>query len=266
MAGLRQLEFFILRYVPDALREEHVNIGVVLRDPKAGEAHVRMTNDWARVRCIDPDADLDMLAALESDLMRQLQSAGDLKRIEESFSNTIQLSTTKALLATDVAKELEELVRIYLEPRKQRRAVRETRPGSARQQIVRAMRDTFEQAGVWDLMWRGIEVKHYGMRGDPLKIDCGYKPNGIVKMFHALALETDPDSAKVLAFTYPGLRQGIKKKHQADSQLMAIIRNPLGESEEEEFAMMLLRANDIYLATVFDLPALAEQARVELKA
>ena len=49
MADLRQLEFFLLRYVPDAVKDEFVNIGVVMLEPGAngaGFADVRFTRDW----------------------------------------------------------------------------------------------------------------------------------------------------------------------------------------------------------------------------
>src|SRR5919198_4873047 len=34
MAGLKQCEFFLLRYVPDAVKDEFVNIGVLLVEPR----------------------------------------------------------------------------------------------------------------------------------------------------------------------------------------------------------------------------------------
>ena len=51
MAERLQCEFSLIRYVPDVVKGEFVNIGVVLRN--AGGAEVRFTRDWARVRCMD---------------------------------------------------------------------------------------------------------------------------------------------------------------------------------------------------------------------
>jgi hypothetical protein len=64
----KQCEFFLIRYVPDAVRKEFVNIGVLLREAGGGRGQgpmLRFTRDWARVRCADPDADIEMLEALE---------------------------------------------------------------------------------------------------------------------------------------------------------------------------------------------------------
>ena len=40
MAERRQLEFFLLRYVPDAVKDEFVNIGVVMVE----------WGEWGRIR------------------------------------------------------------------------------------------------------------------------------------------------------------------------------------------------------------------------
>jgi len=40
-----QCQFFVLRYAPDAIKNEFVNIGLVLLPP-GGAAEVRFTHDW----------------------------------------------------------------------------------------------------------------------------------------------------------------------------------------------------------------------------
>ncbi len=64
-------EFFLIRYVPDVVKGEFTNIGVVLREAAAGSGSerlsrsvVRFTRDWSRVRCMDQDADVGLLEAL----------------------------------------------------------------------------------------------------------------------------------------------------------------------------------------------------------
>src|ERR1700682_3195040 len=122
MAERKKLEFFLLRYVPDAVKDEFVNIGVVMVEPGgngAGFAEVRFTRDWRRVRCLDPQADVEMLAALERDIRGQLGTTQDrailLKRLEDSFSNVIQLSPAKGCLAEDPVAEIEKMALMYLE-------------------------------------------------------------------------------------------------------------------------------------------------------
>ena len=106
----RQCEFFLLRYVPDAVKDEFVNLGVVLYEPgkagsaQAGFADVRFTRDWRRVRCLDPDVDVEMLEALEREIRERLAEGGNsrewlLSRMEDTFSNAIRLTPAKAVLA-----------------------------------------------------------------------------------------------------------------------------------------------------------------------
>src|SRR5882757_2822198 len=186
MAELKQCEFFLLRYVPDAVKDEFVNIGVVLMGPDAGDsryADLRFTKDWSRVRCVDPAADIEMLEAMEAEIRGQLTS-GDgkreliLKKLNDSFSNLVQISGTKACLTESPQAEIESLAKLYLESsRREKRG----RDAGARTRIAGRMKAAFEEAGVWELMWKKVSVGKYTETGDPLKIDCGYKPNGVVR-------------------------------------------------------------------------------------
>ena len=270
MTGPRQqCEFFLLRYVPDAVRNEFVNVGVVLTGP-GGFAGFRMTRDWSRVRCMDPAADTEMLEAIETELRTRLAADGEaraaiLKKVDDSFSNLLQVSETKACLTADPQAELELLSQMYLESSRREKAARDS---GARNRIFSQMRDAFTAAGVWDhpAMWKRIPVGELASDGDPLKIDCGYRPNGVVRLFHAVALDTDVSAAKVLAYSYPALREGILKKENAHAELTAIVEDDFDRAADQvRFAIRTLETNAIKLARVSQLPALAEQARVELK-
>jgi hypothetical protein len=267
MAERRKCEFFLLRYVPDAVKDEFVNLGVVVYETAAegGFAEVRFTRDWKRVRCLDPEADVELFEALEADIREQLSQGVSrellLKKMEDSFSNAIQLTQPKAVLADSPQAEIGRLAEIYLE-----RNRRGTRTASGRQVIVGRMRDAFEREGVWPLMRKAVPIAEYTHKGDPLKIDCGYRPNGIVKLFHAVSLDADVNLAKVLAFSYPKIRAGIAEREKAETQLTAIVEAELPRDDEGiAFALATLRGNDINVATVADLPSIAERARVELR-
>ena len=94
------------------------------------------------------------------------------------------------------------------------------------------MREAFEGAGVWALGRRDIALANYGSKGDPLKIDFGYRPNGVIKMFQAVSLETDVDAAKVLAFSYPALREGLRRAENAASELTAVVEDGLSRDDD----------------------------------
>ena len=115
----RACEFQLLRYVPDAVRNECVHIGVILREQGNPNLEVRFTRDWRRVRCLDPDADTELLEGMESELRRRFTEdpGGRLMRIlEESLSLNVQMTEPKAYLAESLPAGIEELMRLYVEP------------------------------------------------------------------------------------------------------------------------------------------------------
>jgi hypothetical protein len=267
VAESKQLEFFLLRYVPDAVKDEFVNVGVVLLEPSGGFAGVEFARDWRRLRCLDPDADLEMLQALEAELRSKLKDAADrealLARLKDSLSGSLQLSPSKALEAESPAQELTRLAEMYLESPRRLAAVREP---AARSRILRRMQAAFEHAGVWQMMRKKIAAAKYTRPGDPLVIDCGYQPNGVVKMFHALSLKADPNSAKLLAFSFPQVAEGITRLENAKSELTAVIENDFDHSSEPvAYALDVLAQARIAVATTAALPEIAERVRKELR-
>jgi hypothetical protein len=265
MAPKQPCRFFLLRYAPDAVKNEFVNVALVLLPPGGG-AEVRFTHDWARVRCLDPQADLEILEAMEADLRQKLRAMnGDhefiLRRIQDSFSNALQPTEIQGCLADSPAQEADELARLYLErPRRSR-----PRELSTRRALYQRMQQEFESAGVWPLLWREVPVSRYTRSGDPLKIDCGYSPNGTAKLFHAVSLAADVNAAKILAFTFPRLAEGIRRAEGKQAELTAMVEDDLpGDDEAVNFARETLEQHLIRVAPVSIMPEIAAVAAREL--
>jgi hypothetical protein len=264
MEQLQRCNFFLLKYVPDAVKNEFVNIGLVLL-PESGKAELRFTRDWSRVRCLDAQADLELLEALEAEMREQLQTSADreflLRKIQDSFSNALQPSEFKACLAESPAAEADALARLYLE-RPHRRAPREL---GSRLAIFKSMRQEFDNYGVWRLMEKDIPAAVYTRSGDPLKIDCGYSPNGTIKMFHALALPGDVNGAKLLAFSFPQLTAGIRRIKRQQTELTTVLENDLDRNEDSiAFALDTLERQSVKIATLAQMPEIAATAAREL--
>jgi hypothetical protein len=269
----RNCEFQLLRYVPDAVRNEFVHIGVLLREQGSRQIEVRFTRDWRRVRCLDPDADTDLLEGMESELRRRFEAEpeGDLlRRLSESLSLNVQMTEPKAYLAESLPAGMEELMRIYVESQARER----TQRLSGRAGIQARMRTEFERAGVWDLLRKRIAAADYTRPGDPLRIDAGYRPNGVIRMFHAVSLEPGVEMAKVLAFSAAGLRDGVERVEKAELELTAVVEPAarLGATDEEperlamyRFGVETMEEHRIRVLTTSDMERVAATARRELR-
>jgi hypothetical protein len=273
MTERKQCEFQLIRYVPDPVRNEFVNIGVLLR---AGEQReLRFTRDWGRVQCLDPNADTEMLEALEIEIGHRLHAGIDrhprqiMDLLEASLSNGVQITESKGYLAETFPAGLEDLMRLYVDPPRKERG----RPRGERDSIISEMRKRFEQAGVWKLMRKQIPAAEYTRDGDPLRIDCGYR-NEFMNFFQAASLATDVVDAKVLAYSADKLKEGVKAVEGVELHLTAIVE-PIGwppgdgepdreRTERYEYTKALLKKYEITLATTSDLPRYAEAARQEL--
>jgi hypothetical protein len=225
------------------------------------------------VRCLDPDADTALLEGMESELRRRLKEeprARLIALLEESLSLNVQMTTPKAYLAESLPAGLEELMRLYVEPPRRERQARL----GGRAAIQAAMRGEFERAGVWDLLRKQIPASEYTRAGDPLRIDAGYRPNGIIKMFHAVSLEPGVEMAKVLAFSAPGLRAGVERVEKAALELTAIIEpaaraGATGDQPDRlamyRFGVDTMEEHHIRVLTTSDMGRVADTARRELR-
>lgn len=280
----RQCAFQLLRYVPDVVRNEFVHIGVLLRD-EDGALELKLTRDWRRVRCLDPDADTALLEGMEEELKKRLSDDPDGKMrkiLDEALSLSVQMTEPKAYLAESLDAGLRELMRMYVEMPKRER-VSQLRGRAA---IQATMRDAFDRARVWDLMRKGIKAAEYTRPGDPLRIDAGYRCEGgqvevgiasefapLIRMFHAVSLEPGVEMAKVLAFSAAGLRAGIERVEKTRLELTAIIEpaEKIGANEDApekrdmyRFGVETMEEHAIRVLTTADLPRVAETARREL--
>ena len=76
----------------------------------------------------------------------------------------------------------------------------------------------------------------------------------------------DTDAAKILAFSYPGLREGMAREENAKTELTAIVETDLNRSDDEiAFALAVLAKAEIAIRTAAESPAVAQQARADLR-
>jgi hypothetical protein len=202
----------ILRYTPDLVRDEWVNIGVLVYDPAKGDRRLRLIeeqDEYNRVRRLHPQADEALLRALRDDLEDRFQSAngaqgpgGDwqplLAKWDETLSHALQLAPQKAVLANDLDAELERLYADHVAP--QRAPSRVGAPGS-RAQIRSYCSQVFRQARLWDRVEKSVRAAEFTFPGDPMRLDYSYRRNGTRGFVHTLSVTRAPADAKLFAYT-----------------------------------------------------------------
>ena len=268
-------EFVLVRYVPDQVKGEFTNIGVILRDASKEDkpvVGVRFTRDWTSILRLHPGADLDLLQSLEDDIQQRIRNdpkdtTSILDLLHDTLSNCLQITSLQGCLAESIPAEMEQLLRMYVDSPKQAKS----RKPSGRNLLVNSMRREFERAGVWRLLRKRIPAAIYTEPGDPMKIDCGYRQGEMIRMFHAVSLDTDLDAAKVLAYSASRLREGTLRVEKSPLELTAIVEplRTLGTeddlAERYRFGVDSMEREQIRVITTNDLGRAVETARRELR-
>lgn len=203
--------YVILRYTPNLVRNEWVNIGVLLFDPATGERRLRLIEDqeeFARVRRLHPAADEGLLRGLRDNLedrlrdARQTAEGGDwqnlLRKWEDTLSNALQLAPEKGVYAEDLDAELERLYADHVAP--QRTAPRVGAAGG-RAFVRNYCAQVWKLANLWGRLEKSIPVREFTFPGDPMRIDYGYRRNGTRGFVQTLSVSRAPADCKLLAYT-----------------------------------------------------------------
>jgi len=210
--GERACAYRVLRYTPNLVRDEWVNIGVLLFDPATGERRLRLIeeqDEYNRVRRLHPRADEALLRALRDDLEDRFRSASRsnggstnwlrvLGKWDETLSHALQLAPQKGVHAGDLDAELERLYADHVAV--QRGPSRIGAPGS-RSQMRSYCSQVFRQARLWERIEKSVRVSELTFPGDPLRLDYGYRRNGIRGFVHTLSVSRAPNESKILAYT-----------------------------------------------------------------
>ena len=265
----------VLRYAPNLIRDEWVNIGVLLEEvegddtpgangagrPRRAVRLIEESSEIARVRRLHPNADEALLRALPADFDARFRApatevASYIATLEQTLSNVLQFSPQKALLAEDFDAELDRLFRDHVAvPTDRSAGVFE----STRAWIKERVNEVFRRRRVPRLD-RNIPVEEFTHPGDPLKLDYGYQ-NGARGYMHAVVIGRDPSQAKVLAYTAERIRE-----HLRASEFTAITEvEPLAENPRHRFIKELFDAQGVAIVPLNRLDGFAEELRLRLQ-
>jgi Protein of unknown function (DUF3037) len=258
--------YYVVRYTPNLVRDEWVNIGVVLHDPAGKRLRTRLVeeeSELGRIRRLHPAADQSLLRALpahfETEIGRHTEDYGGyLARLDETLSNVLELSPRHGLLGENFDAELDRLYQEYVAPPPSRLAGWLT---SGRGSILKAAREVFQKAGILGRMRRRVPVEKFTHKGDPLQLDYGYQRNGTRGFVHAVSLGRDPNQAKALAYTAERVRA-----HLPRCEFTAIAEaEPETENPRHQFIDRLLNDQAIALVSQARLVDWVNRLRPELR-
>jgi Protein of unknown function (DUF3037) len=204
--------YHILRYTPNLVRDEWVNIGVLVFDSRSGKRRLRLIEEqeeYTRVRRLHPEADEFLLRRLRDELEDRFESVvgsnGHGRELQEliakwdnTLSNAVQLAPPKGILSGDLDAELERLYKDHVAlPRVPGRV---GAPGS-RAQMRSYCSQVFRHAHLWDRIQKSVRAAEFTFPGDPMRMDYSYRRNGTLGFIHTLSVSRAPGDAKGIAYT-----------------------------------------------------------------
>jgi hypothetical protein len=260
----------VLRYTPNLVRDEWVNVGILLEELPAAGAEtisrrairvIEQQSEIARVKRLHPNADEEMLRALPGEFDTRLRAPSSevnvyLEKLDQTLSNALQLSPQRALLATDFDLEMDRLFTDYVAvPPRLRGGIIE----STRAWIKQRINDVFLRRRVPKLE-RNIPVEQFTEPGDSLRLDYGYR-NGVRGYLHAVALSRDPSQPKILAYTARRIRAQIP-----GCEFIAITEaEPSRENPRQQFIARLFADENIAIVPLPRIERFAEDLRLRLQ-
>lgn len=210
--------FHVVRYTSSLLRDEWVNIGILIFSPWSGDLRLRLIegqDEFFRVRKLHPGADEEAIRQLRdhleqrfSDFLqaeRQEKGAGvqpgeALQRLVDKWnatlSNGIQLGPARGDYGEDIDLELDRVYREQVAP------VRLERPALGSRMSMRDYcAQVWKQAGLWNRIEKSVRAEEYTFPGDPTRIDFAYRKDALRGFVHTLSVSRSPRDCKDYAHT-----------------------------------------------------------------
>jgi DUF3037 family protein len=269
---LKRCSFFLLRYAPDLRRDEALNLGVFLHSPEEKYLGCVLTDDFRRVKRLHPQADLELLRALQQHFDEEIDRRGDdleayIGEMQESYSNLIQVSDPRPCLLADPQGEIQSLFARYV-------GAPSIGPGldDTRLRIKQRLTAALVRAGTWDRIEKRIPAAQWTRKGDPFVFDYGYRlitngasldapsPRSRIKLIHALSLKRDSTLATALAFT---MKQ-VRAREPADLTMVVEARAEAG-APAARYTESLLEENGIAIQPLASIDDFGQSVRQDLR-
>jgi len=265
---LKRCAYFLVRYVPNVAKEEFLNIGVFLSCPGEQFLDCVFSDDWRRINRFHAEADTEFLKELEFHFKQEIADhkqdlEGYLRDLQQSYSNLIQLSEPRPCLTPNLLAQLQDLFERYVGAR-----VAGPTEQDSRIYVRQRMTDCFSRHGILghQSFEKRIPASQWTGVGDPFAFDFGYKsheragkPNGRLKLIHAVSLQRDPKLAEALVWTF----ERVLAKEPC-ALTVGHEDNPDQDDPQVRFSRSVLEHQHIRLVPVAGFDEYAQSIRAEL--
>jgi hypothetical protein len=255
--------FSVMRYVPDTVGDESINVGVVLFEPKSRLLLARPLTTFKHVQKFDPNANVRWLKEELASFPKECAkvsgkppaargSMGDwttatdpLLTLHQQFCNSIQFAAPRTVLTDDPQAEIEQLYFRYVYPRKAPKKEYWRDP-----QLRKRVRDIFAEHQL--LAEERVQTDYEAeVRGDFIKFPFYYQ-NGHLNFIDPISfavenLDEKQDEVQRLIYKKFVLRESPQHKND---HLLVVAHPPLngdkrGAIEVFRRCLRMLRENEV---------------------
>jgi DUF3037 family protein len=272
MAERKPYEFFLLRCVPNVAREEFVNIGLVMTQSGGdggGFAEAYFTQNWKRAQCLHPDIDVEMLEAIGHyvrDRVANVQSLPLLlHELTDQYSNLIQMSEIRQCLTENPAKEMKLLASTLVEMSWTQRTVDgpKVQPTAGRKWLHSQMEAAFR--GIEGFVEHDLPAKPFTNEADDFTIDFAYVAGGKIKLFQAVSLVDVREETRMFPLRVAKIASAMPRIRTETPIFTAVVEDEFNaKNKDVEKILAFMKAEEIHVEHVKEMPEIARRARVEL--
>lgn len=236
--------YSVVKYVPDVIRDEGVNIGVALETGENGHRAIKLlfTENYHRAARLDPHFTARTLEKILSSSAQQItqRASGEEVGLGELIANysggRIQFTEPRITIVDDPATEIEELYSRFVYEQKV-----EKEHGKGDSILRKEVREVFTEHGIdhtylkygtykEPLLLQGQRAKH--------EFDLKLEVNGTLDLFRCISFDVDEyqakvSAAKVLAYDSRDIREA-----SPQAEVISILQPPVRhmvESKTEAF-------------------------------
>jgi hypothetical protein len=280
----RRFQYSVVRYVPNIVRDEAVNVGVLMRAVDATEFEARFLPRGSAVRKLWPTADREIVRNFERELEKAATEGatlfgpehpllrrfgvptdpGFIARARAEFVGNLQLTAPRGIVANDLGSALNWAYRTYVEEPSS-----ESRPINYQSMAPQQMRDR-----LWRVFQRRDLIRPEGLtkrlllegRHAPWTFDLGYR-NGSLNLINSIALNAETaDTNLGRSLVFKGMIDDVAAK-QADVHAIAVVRTHMGgrtDSPGSREALAILDDSGIEAVQISQIDGLADRVEREL--